>query len=65
MRFSRHTCIRGGAEVQLYRIEGGGHSWPMGRQYLPERFIGRVSQDLDASGVILDFFAGRLRIVSD
>lgn len=45
-----------GTEVILYAIEGGGHTWPGGRQYLPERIIGKTSMDIDANEVIWDFF---------
>lgn len=45
------------ADVYLYTIEGGGHTWPSARQYLPERLIGKTSKDIDASEVIWDFFA--------
>jgi polyhydroxybutyrate depolymerase len=47
---------REGAEVVLYVIEGGGHTWPGGMPYLPERFIGKTSRQMDASEVIWDFF---------
>jgi len=42
--------------VVLHRIDGGGHTWPGGAQYLPERFIGPVARNLDATGLILDAF---------
>jgi polyhydroxybutyrate depolymerase len=45
-----------GAEVVLYAIEGGGHTWPGGPQYLPESIIGRTSREFDASEVIWQFF---------
>ena len=45
-----------GAAVKLAAIEGGGHTWPGGYQYLPERFIGRTSQDVDANVLIWNFF---------
>ena len=45
------------APVQLYRIEGGGHTWPSGRQYLPRRRIGRVNKDIDGATEIWAFFA--------
>ena len=45
-----------GAAVKLAAIEGGGHTWPGGYQYLPERFIGRTSQDVDANSLIWNFF---------
>ena len=40
--------------VVLYRIEGGGHGWPGGPQFLPARVIGRVPRHLDASEILLD-----------
>jgi polyhydroxybutyrate depolymerase len=45
-----------GAEVVVYVVEGGGHTWPAGLQYLPERVIGRTSRDIYANEVIWDFF---------
>lgn len=47
-----------GAAVVLYRIEGGGHTWPSGGQYLPERLVGRVSRDIDGAVEAWQFFAG-------
>jgi polyhydroxybutyrate depolymerase len=43
-------------EVILYVIEGGGHTWPGGYQYLPEVIIGKTSRDLNAAEVIWNFF---------
>jgi polyhydroxybutyrate depolymerase len=40
--------------VVLYRIEGGGHGWPGGPQFLPARMIGPIPRHLDASGILLD-----------
>lgn len=45
-----------GTEVVLYAVEGGGHTWPGGVQYLPKIIIGRTSRDIDANEVIWDFF---------
>ena len=47
-----------GADVVLYEIKGGGHTWPGGYQYLPEFLIGKTNRDLDASQAIWDFFNG-------
>lgn len=47
---------RDGSEVVLVRLDGGGHTWPGGAQYLPERLIGRVCRDFDATALIWDFF---------
>jgi poly(3-hydroxybutyrate) depolymerase len=43
-------------EVVLYIIEGGGHTWPGGYQYLNERIIGKTSRDMSAAEVIWNFF---------
>jgi polyhydroxybutyrate depolymerase len=45
-----------GARVRLLRIEGGGHTWPGGMQYLPAGFIGATNRDFDATEAIWDFF---------
>jgi polyhydroxybutyrate depolymerase len=39
--------------VVLYRIEGGGHGWPGGPQFLPARVTGPVPRHLDATGILL------------
>jgi len=51
----------GGTEVILYAIEGGGHTWPGGLQYLPVRIIGKTSRDMDANEVIWSFFKSHSR----
>lgn len=40
--------------VVLYRIEGGGHGWPGGPQFLPARAIGPIPRHLDATGILLE-----------
>ncbi len=45
-----------GTEVILYAVEGGGHTWPGGVQYLPAWIIGKTCRDFDASEVIWSFF---------
>jgi polyhydroxybutyrate depolymerase len=45
-----------GTEVILYVVEGGGHTWPGGMQYLPARIIGKTSRDFEANEVIWSFF---------
>ena len=57
----RYSNCSGGAEVVLYGIEGGGHTWPGGYQYLPRSIIGKTSGDIDASGVIWKFFSSYSR----
>jgi polyhydroxybutyrate depolymerase len=56
VQWSRWSGGRRGTEVVLFRIEGGGHTWPGGRQYLPIFLIGRVCRDFDASQAIWEFF---------
>lgn len=48
---------RRGTEVRLYRIEGGGHTWPGGRQYLPELLVGKTCREFNAVETIWRFFA--------
>ena len=57
-RRQEHASCAGGARVVLYTVEGGGHTWPLGKQYLPENVIGRTSREVDASRVMWRFFAG-------
>jgi polyhydroxybutyrate depolymerase len=44
------------SEVVLFVIEGGGHTWPGGYQYLGKQIIGNTSHDINATEVICDFF---------
>jgi len=46
-----------GANVVLYRIRGGGHSWPGGHARYPEWITGRTSRDIDGPQEIWAFFA--------
>lgn len=46
------------APVSLYQIEGGGHTWPSGRQYLPRIVVGRVNRDIDGASEAWKFFSG-------
>src|SRR5437667_296063 len=56
-----YTKCAGDAAVVLYTITGGGHTWP-GGQPLPEWFVGRTSNSIDASSLMWAFFrAHRLR----
>ena len=46
-----------GAPVVLYRIEGGGHTWPGARTYAPKAIVGPTSEDIDGAEEIWRFFA--------
>lgn len=50
-----------GTEVILYAVEGGGHTWPGGFQYLPSWIIGKTSKDIDSNEVIWNFFKKHTR----
>ena len=56
VRTEAYGGCQDGAEVVLYAIEGGGHTWPGGFQYLPKSVIGRTCREFDASRVIWQFF---------
>lgn len=53
---SSYTGGREGTEVTLCAVNGGGHTWPGGQQYLSRRIIGLVSRDFNASEYIWEFF---------
>ena len=50
-----------GSEIVVYTIQGGGHTWPGGTQYLPEILVGKVNHDLKASDAIWEFLARHTR----
>ncbi len=60
VRREARTGCRAGSEVILYVMEGGGHVWPGGPQYLPRPIIGRTTGDID-SEVIWDFLSRHRR----
>jgi polyhydroxybutyrate depolymerase len=45
----------GGADVVLYTVKGGGHTWPGGGR-LPESWLGRTSQSIHASRLLWQFY---------
>ena len=45
------------SDVVFYRVDGAGHTWPDGIQYLPRLIIGPTSHSFDASATIWQFFA--------
>jgi polyhydroxybutyrate depolymerase len=54
--WTRWTGAAEGCELLLYTIEGGGHTWPGGPQFLPVDYIGHVNLDFDATEAIGEFF---------
>ena len=55
-RFAYSKC-RGGADVQLYRITDGGHTWP-GSAFSQniESIVGRTTMTIDANEIMWAFF---------
>ncbi len=51
----RKEFYAGDSPVVLYAIQGGGHTWPQGHQYLPAHLIGKMCQDISASKTAWDF----------
>ena len=52
----RYTDCRDDTEVVLYKVNGGGHTWPGGLQYMSEKLIGQTSSDFNATETIWQFF---------
>lgn len=46
------------SKLQLYRIEGGGHTWPGGIELLGEGLVGKTSSEFVACDLIWEFFSG-------
>lgn len=53
-RMQTWNCPSG--SVGLVHVEGGGHTWPGGDQYLPARFVGTTSRDFSASEMAFQWF---------
>ena len=51
-----YAGCRDNVEVVYYLIQGGGHTWPGGPQYLPENIIGNTNRDFNATTIIWEFF---------
>jgi polyhydroxybutyrate depolymerase len=50
-----YTNCAENADVILYTVEGGGHTWPGGKP-LPEWIVGRTTTEINASRVMWEFF---------
>lgn len=57
------TFTGGRAPVTLCTVQGTGHTWPGGYQYLPRILIGTTSRDVDASEMIWEFFAANPKMM--
>jgi polyhydroxybutyrate depolymerase len=53
----RYSACRRNASVVLYRVEGGGHTWPGSEAFIPlEPALGPVTFEIDATELIWRFF---------
>lgn len=50
----RYGMCQEGAEVLLYKIEAGGHTWPGAKE--GPFFLGKTTQDIDANELMWQFF---------
>jgi polyhydroxybutyrate depolymerase len=56
-RRETYSGCMGGARVVLVSIEGAGHTWPGGDQYLSAERIGGLTRDFSASDMAWAFFS--------
>ena len=57
VRQQTSTACRDGSSVIAYRVDGGGHTWPGGRQYMTVHLIGRTTHNLNASQALWELFS--------
>jgi polyhydroxybutyrate depolymerase len=55
-----NECAKSG-EVEYYTVKDLGHIWPGGKNQLPEKWVGKPSDNLNATDVIWDFFKAHPR----
>ncbi len=53
---TRDDACQSGAPVVLYRVEGGGHTWPGSPDAYPALLVGPTARDFSASQAVWDFF---------
>ena len=58
-RLAYSNCANN-ADVVLYTIEGGGHTWPGGK-HLPEWIAGRTTDEINANEIMWEFFVQHSR----
>ncbi|MFH1807099.1 MAG: PHB depolymerase family esterase [Pseudomonadota bacterium] len=64
IRHDHYPGCASGTAVEAYAVEGGGHTWPGGGQYLPEGTVGRVSTELEGTELIWNFLLAQRRAAS-
>jgi polyhydroxybutyrate depolymerase len=55
VRIETYKGCKDGADVNLYIVEGGGHTWPGSNPGTP--LLGRATMSIDATALMWDFFA--------
>lgn len=55
VQMQSYGSCKNATRVTLYAIQGGGHTWPGGEQYLPEMIVGKTNRDIDAGDLFADF----------
>jgi polyhydroxybutyrate depolymerase len=53
------------AQVALYAVKNGGHTWPGGEQYMSEKEVGKTSNALNANQSIWSFLSTKKLPVAD
>src|ERR1051325_28130 len=53
LRLAYMNCA---ADVVLYTVQGGGHTWPSGSKPYPEWIIGKTTDEINASSVLWEFY---------
>ncbi len=53
-----------GASVVLYKIIGGGHTLPGGKQFLPRKIVGNSCRDFDGAEAIWKFLSKHRRVAA-
>lgn len=48
--------------VVLYKVIGGGHTFPGGKPYLPKRVVGETCRDINGAEIIWDFLSRHKKI---
>lgn len=56
VRLIEFSNCDGGADVQLYAVEGGGHTWPDAAGTLPEAIVGTTTREINANELLWAFF---------
>ena len=51
------TFSKGCPGLQVFKVKGGGHQWPMGQKQYPKSLYGKLTKNLNACEAIWNFFA--------